>query len=83
MNMRLPENRFSHVKPTTGRMSRTVTKQECHWLRADIPEGTQVFLCTSATYGCVDFENGEAICLKEDGPFSQVPKDSVKWDEEV
>lgn len=61
--------------------TRLVTKQECHWLDDDIPEGTVLFLCTLPTYGCIDTRTGVAVTLVENEyPFFQFPIDALKAD---
>jgi len=56
--------------------TRTITKQECHWLDADIPVGTTVHEFTGCTYGCIG--DGIAVSLEEGKtPFFEIPADAV------
>lgn len=58
-------------------VTRTVTPEECHWLDAEVPEGTRVYAYWGATYGCV---SGEGVAVtKERGvtPFFELPRTAL------
>lgn len=59
--------------------TRKITKDECVWLDADIPEGELLYICTKPTYGAVSC-TGTAITRSEDGdyPFFELPNDSIR-----
>lgn len=57
-------------------LARAITKTECPWLDADLPEGTVVHRYDGCTYGCI----GAGIAVsKEPGktPFFEIPRDAV------
>ena len=58
------------------KLIRAVTRQECPWLDADLPEGTEVHKYTGYTYGCISGK-GVAISLEENGPFLEVPRTAL------
>lgn len=59
--------------------TRLVTKQECDWLQADIPAGTEIFECKLNTYGCVNYDQGIAATFDTEGgyPFFEFPLDAI------
>lgn len=64
-----------------GRMTRTLTLDECPWLEEVIEsfrKGNPVFKNTAPSYGCTS-PDGEPVCLQRGGEFYEVPKDSVRW----
>ena len=55
--------------------NRIVTREECPWLDADVPEGTKVERFTGCTYGCVGA--GIAVTFEPGGPFSELPRTAL------
>lgn len=58
------------------KLTRTVTREECPWLDADLPEGTTVYNYTGCTYGCISWQ-GKAVSIEENGPFLEVPRSAL------
>lgn len=65
-----------------GCLIRSVTTQECDWLKIDLQKGLEVYKFDGCTYGCIG-PSGVAVTLSSDGefPFFEVPTDSVEWSE--
>ena len=62
-----------------GNLNRDVTKKECSWLSDDLKNGKVVYRFYGTTYGCIG-PNGVAVSDKNgEGPFYEVPSDSVTW----
>lgn len=60
------------------RVSRNVSREECHWLDEDVPEGTTVYLYSGPTYGCVSGA-GMAVSLEQDQtPFFELPRTALE-----
>jgi hypothetical protein len=64
----LPLNRFV--------TNRKVTREECHWLDADVDAGTVVTRFDGCTYGCVS-PGGVAVTFVDGGPFCELPADAL------
>lgn len=71
-----------------GYLTRTVTAEECPWLKKSLPVGKAVHAYDGCTYGCIS-HGGIAVVVKpwwhwilffRKFPFCEVPADSVKWD---
>jgi hypothetical protein len=58
-------------------VTRDVTKAECPWLDDEVKSGTQVHRFSGCTYGCIS-ENGTAVTFDKDGPFCELPDDSLR-----
>lgn len=60
-------------------MTRTVTKEECSWLKNKILVGTIVYGFIGATYGCIT-DTGIACTFSADGSgeFFEVPQDAIR-----
>lgn len=65
--------------PTKFKVKRDVTKEECHWLRETVDEGSIVFECVRHTYGCIG-PSGIAVTRDEEGgyPFFELPFSSLE-----
>jgi hypothetical protein len=59
-------------------LTRTVTRDECSWLKKDIEKGQIVFLYTGPTYGCVTPGNNAFTYLPNQTPFFELPSDAVE-----
>lgn len=59
-------------------LTRQVTRDECEWLRQDLPEGLLVYGCRKYLYGCIG-PKGTGVTLDPDGdyPFFEVPTDAL------
>jgi hypothetical protein len=66
-------------KPQLLRVTRDVTKEECHWLKHDIIAGTIVYRFTGHTYGCVSY-TGQAVTDDPTGdyPFYELPNNALE-----
>lgn len=59
-----------------SKLTRAVTKAECHWLEADLPAGLEVHVYNGCTYGCVGA--GIAVTLEPgQAPFFEIPRDAL------
>ena len=57
--------------------TRDVTRQECHWLDADVPAGTAVYRYHGPTYGCIG-PTGVAVTSEPDTtPFFELPRSAL------
>ena len=59
------------------RTTRLVTKSECPWLDADVPEGTTAIRYFGPTYGCINWEHGQPVMFTEEGTFFEFPHDAL------
>jgi hypothetical protein len=59
------------------RMKRTVTVEECHWLRYDMKEDSLVYSFNDHTYGCIGPTGVACSMSPNDGPFFELPEDSL------
>jgi len=60
-----------------GILNRTVTQQECCWLKHDYEQGTKVTEYLDCTYGCID--TGIAITFESEKCFREIPYDAIQW----
>ena len=62
----------------TYEVVRTLTKDDCPWLDADIPKGTRVTIFHGHTYGVIS-RSGVAVTMGAAGdtPFFEVPRDAL------
>lgn len=59
-------------------VTRTVTTEECCWLDRTFSPGDEIYEFNSATYGCINWNQGIAASLEpNEGPFFEFPLDAV------
>ncbi len=67
------------MKTTKIKLTRTLTVAEFPWLQNDLLEGTELFVFTGPTYGCIS-KNGIAVSLEyNQTPYFEVPKEFVVY----
>lgn len=64
--------------PKQWLVTRTVTREECPWLEADVAEGIIVYSWYGATYGAIG-PNGRAVSIHPDTPpFMELPRNALR-----
>lgn len=59
-------------------VTRDITREECRWLKEDIPAGTVVYDYGGHTYQCIS-KNGTAVTRVDDKPpFFELPSDALE-----
>ena len=59
-------------------LTREVTKKECDWLDRTFVTGETVYEYNGCTYGCISHSGNAFTLEKDETPFFELPKDSVK-----
>lgn len=63
--------------PIKYKLTRDVTKKECHWLDKTFKKGSVVLEYQGYTYGCIS-DNGIAVSNDGKEPFFEIPIDALQ-----
>ena len=58
-------------------LKRNVTKEECPWLKKDLPVGTIVYPFGGETYGCLTSDGFPVLLDVDICEFWEVPRDAL------